>query len=41
MLLETARNDLLITHDTFDVKAVSSKVQVPPLFHQHHDVALG
>ena len=40
---ETARNDLPITGDTFrrkyDAKAVSSKVQVPPLLRQHHNAA--
>jgi len=43
--LETARNYLPVTHDTFgkkwNVKAVSSKVQVTPLLRQRHNVAHG
>jgi len=43
--VETARNNLPRTHDTFrrkyDAKAVSSKVQVPPLLLQRHNAALG
>jgi len=42
--VETARNDVPITHDTFrrksDVKAVSSKVQIPPMLHQRRNAAL-
>ena len=40
----TAGNDLPITYDTFcrkwNAKAVSSKVQVPPLLHQCYNAAL-
>jgi len=43
--VETTRNDLPVTHDTFrrkfDVKAVSNKVQVPPLLRQRHNAAIG
>jgi len=39
------RDDLSVTHDTFrrkqDVKAVSSKVQGPPLLRRRHNAALG
>ena len=43
--VETARDDLPITHDTFcekqGVKAVSSKVPVPPLLRKRDTAALG
>jgi len=42
--VETARNDLPITHDAFrrkwDVKAVSRNVQIQPLLRQRHNVAI-
>ena len=43
--VEAAGNDLHMTHDTFrrkwDVKYISSKVQLPPLLRQRHDAAHG
>ena len=42
--VETARNDLPITHDAFrrkwDVKAVSRNVQIQPMSRQRHNVAI-